>query len=432
MKLSFAEGRANASERGEDVQSFSSSQRILPAWPLYSLLYGYPLIWVLGLGQFAPTILAFIMILYMVAKKDIRIFPTQWLWLVLAIWCVVCTVSLRGGSDIMAWGIRFLVIFNAGVFGLYYFNARESISSRSIIGGLVALWYTVVILGWFAIFFSDFRVTTPMSFLIPGGMLQNPLVKDYVLPPLAEVQMPWGAPEPYLRPAAPFPYANSWGLAFAFLTPVVISAMTASKRFWTKFVLGISIVAGMVPAIQTSNRGMFISLTISIVYVIIRQILNGNLKIAAYALGTTVLVAVGLQLSGAVEKILGRQEYSDSTGTRSLLYEHTWQAVQKSPLVGYGTARPDYEVGISMGTQGYLWALMFCFGLIGLGLFLAFMLSSIISTASITSSAGYWLHSVPVAAACIFVIYSFDTMQMASMMLCLAMLMRSSVYREGL
>lgn len=432
MALSLFEPRqVHRYAEGSD-EDLARQQRVLPAWPLFTLFYGYPLIWVLGMGQFAPTLLSIVMLFYMGVRKNILIFKTHWIWIALIIWCVVCTVSLRGGSDILAWGIRFLVIFNACVYSVYYFNARERITPQALLGGLVALWYTVVILGWFAIFFPDFRVTTPMSFLIPGGMLQNPLVKDYVLPPLAEVQEPWGAPEPYIRPAAPFPYANSWGLAFALLTPIVLAMISASDRKRTKVILALSILAGAVPAIATSNRGMFIGLTISVVYVIFRQVLNGNLKLAFYALLFMILVGITLVATGAVAQILGRQEYSDSTGTRSMLYEHTWEAVLKSPLVGYGTARPDPEAGISMGTQGYLWALMFCFGLVGLGLFIAFMWSSIFTTASLNSNAGYWIHSVPVAAACIFVIYSFDSMQMASMMLCLALLMRSTTYREGL
>lgn len=432
MILSLFEPRKGDRYTEESVESSTHRGRVLPAWPLYTLLYGYPLLWVLGLGQFAPTILAFVMIFYMVLYKEIIIFKSQWIWFVLTIWCIVCTVSLHGGSDILAWGIRFLVIFNAGVYSVYYFNARERITIQSVLGGLVTLWYTIVVLGWLAMFFPEFRVATPMSFLIPEGLQQNPLVKDYVHPPLAEVQMPWGAPEPYVRPAAPFPYANSWGLAFTFLTPVVVAVISATKRTRTKIILGLSIGAGIVPAIETSNRGMFIGLALCIAYVIFRQVLNGNLRLAVYAVVTTLVVIWGLYASGAVAKILGRQEYSDSTGTRSLLYEHTWQAVLKSPVIGYGTARPDYEVGISMGTQGYLWALMFCFGLVGLGLFISFILYSLLATWNIQSDAGYWLHGVVVAACFVFTIYSFDTMQMASLMLCLAMLMRSTVYREGL
>ncbi|GAA1047301.1 MULTISPECIES: O-antigen ligase family protein [Rothia] len=414
------------------VDSAYSKIPALPAWPLYTLLYGFPLIWALGLGQFAPTILAIIMVFYMVVRRNILVYKTQWIWFALIFWCVVSTVSLHGGSDILAWGLRWVNILNVGIYGVYFFNARTSITNQGLMGGLVTVWYTVVILGYLALLFPEFRLTTPMSFLLPGGLKQNELVRDYVMPPLAEIQLPWGAPEPYIRPSAPFPYANSWGLAFTFLTPVVIATLMAADKLRTKIILGISIILGLVPAIATSNRGMFIGLGIAVVYVVLRYVLSGNLKVAFYSVVAAALAVAGLFASGAIAKILGRQEYSDSTGGRASLYQATWDAVMQSPVVGYGTSRMNVSIGISMGTQGYLWALMFCFGLVGLALFVIFMLSSIISTWDVQSAAGLWIHSVPVTAICVFIFYSFDIMQMAAMMLCLTMIMRSQVNGEGI
>lgn len=414
------------------VDSAYSKIPALPAWPLYTLLYGFPLIWALGLGQFAPTILAIIMVFYMVVRRSILVYKTQWIWFALIFWCVVSTVSLHGGSDILAWGLRWVNILNVGIYGVYFFNARTSITNQGLMGGLVTVWYTVVILGYLALLFPEFRLTTPMSFLLPGGLKQNELVRDYVMPPLAEIQLPWGAPEPYIRPSAPFPYANSWGLAFTFLTPVVIATLMAADKLRTKIILGISIILGLVPAIATSNRGMFIGLGIAVVYVVLRYVLSGNLKVAFYSVVAAALAVAGLFASGAIAKILGRQEYSDSTGGRASLYQATWDAVMQSPVVGYGTSRMNVSIGISMGTQGYLWALMFCFGLVGLALFVIFMLSSIISTWDVQSAAGLWIHSVPVTAICVFIFYSFDIMQMAAMMLCLTMIMRSQVNGEGI
>ncbi|WP_346843525.1 O-antigen ligase family protein [uncultured Rothia sp.] len=414
------------------VDSAYSKIPALPAWPLYTLLYGFPLIWALGLGQFAPTILAIIMVFYMVVRRNILVYKTQWIWFALIFWCVVSTVSLHGGSDILAWGLRWVNILNVGIYGVYFFNARTSITNQGLMGGLVTVWYTVVILGYLALLFPEFRLTTPMSFLLPGGLKQNELVRDYVMPPLAEIQLPWGAPEPYIRPSAPFPYANSWGLAFTFLTPVVIATLMAADKLRTKIILGISIILGLVPAIATSNRGMFIGLGIAVVYVVLRYVLSGNLKVAFYSVVAAALAVAGLFASGAIAKILGRQEYSDSTGGRASLYQATWDAVMQSPVVGYGTSRMNVSIGISMGTQGYLWALMFCFGLVGLALFVIFMLSSIISTWDVQSAAGLWIHSVPVTAICVFIFYSFDIMQMTAMMLCLTMIMRSQVNGEGI
>ena len=38
----------------------------LPAWPILVLLYGFPLVWAMGMMQFAPTLLAAAMIVLMV------------------------------------------------------------------------------------------------------------------------------------------------------------------------------------------------------------------------------------------------------------------------------------------------------------------------------------------------------------------------------
>lgn len=416
----------------EPAELVAEKGKDLPAWPLYTLLYGYPVIWALGLGQFAPTMLAVVMFFYMIVRGHIMIFTTHWVWFALVLWCLLCTVSLNGGTDILAWGLRWVNIFDVGIYSVYFFNARRTIPLRSILGGLVGLWATVVVLGYLALLFPDFRLNTPMGMIMPEGLKRNELVRDYVMPPLAEVQRPWGAPEPYIRPSAPFPYANSWGLAFTFLTPVVIATLMLAEKKRTKVILSIALCLGLIPAIATSNRGMFLGLGISVVYVIFRYILRGNLKVAFYSCLAAIIAIFGLIVSGAFAQILGRQEYSDSTGGRAALYAETWDAVLQSPLVGYGTPRMSVSVGVSMGTQGYFWTLLFCFGIVGLGFFVVFMLASIINTWNMKSAAGLWIHAVPISAICVFVFYSFDIMQLTAMMLCFTMCMRSIVYEEGL
>lgn len=432
MVVSLFEPRKGTRFSEETNGRFDNPRQPLPAWPLYTLLYGYPIIWVLGLSQFVPTILSMVMVFYMVLRRRIIFFSSHWIWLALIVWTVVCTVSLDKPTDVIAWGLRFLVIFNAGVYSVYFLNARERITSQGVMGGLISLWYTVVVLGWLALFFSEFRLTTPMSLVMPQSLVSNELVRNYVMPPLAEVQRPWGAPEPFIRPSAPFPYANSWGLAYSFLTPVVLAMITAASRMRTKLILSLSVLVSLYPAIATSNRGMFIGLGICLAYVIFRQILAGNLKVALAAFAGTLMAIAGLIYVGAFARILGRQEYSNSTGGRASLYQATWEEVLKSPLIGYGNPRMNVSIGVSMGTQGYLWTLMFCFGLVGLALFVAFMMHSVASTWNVQSSTAIWIHSVPVVASFVFTFYSFDTMQMATMMLCLSIIIRSIVYREGL
>ena len=85
-----------------------------------------------------------------------------------------------------------------------------------------------------------------------------------------------------------------------------------------------------------------------------------------------------------------------------------------------------------MGTQGYLWTLMFCFGFVGLALFLFFILSTIVAGARVGTAAGYWLHSLPVASCVVFIFYSFDIAQLSILLLASMACLRSVQEGEGL
>ncbi len=404
----------------------------LPAWPILTLLYGFPLIWAFGLMQFAPSILAMLMIVLMVMRRRVLVHSTMWIWFALMFWGLVCTVSLENASELLGWLQRYMNIFNVGIYTLYFFNARERIPNHLMLGGLLTIWFTVVILGYLALAFPDFRLRTPMSFLLPGSLLGNDLVRDYVLPPMAEVQMPWGVDVPYVRPSAPFPYANSWGLAYALLTPVVFAVITGVHSKKIQVALGLAVVLSLVPAVATSNRGMFIGLGSAFAYVLLRLLLKGDWR----ALGIGAVLGVGvvsyLFVSGAVGEILGRQEFSDSTGGRASLYTLTFEYTLRSPLVGYGTSKMADSVGVSMGTQGQVWALMFCFGFVGLGLFLLYVISVLVNTWNIASVTGMWVHSVIVSALAVVFFYSFDVIQLTVLMFSAALMMRSRMYGEGL
>ncbi len=237
--------------------SAQAPRKRLPAWPLLTLFYGFPAFWALGLLQIVPLVLSVTMVIYLTIRGGVRVPRSLWIWAAFIFWVIVCTVSLEDVTDYIAWTLRFVNILNAGVYALYYFNAKESISINQLLGSLTALWVTVVVLGWGGVLFPEVRVQTPMSYVVPQSFMSNSLVKDYMLPPFAEVQNPWGAPEPYVRPAAPFPYANSWGLAFTVLTPVMFAFFARTRSWLLRIFLAIVLGASVVPLVATSNRGMF-------------------------------------------------------------------------------------------------------------------------------------------------------------------------------
>lgn len=142
---------------------------------------------------------------YLTIRGNVRVPGSLWVWGAFCVWVVVAALALTRSTDMIGWGLRFVNILSAGIYALYYYNARSSISLNRLLGGLATLWVTLIVLGYGGVLFPEFRLRTPMSFIMPSGFMQNPLVRDYMLPPLAEVQRPWGAPEAYIRPSAPFP-----------------------------------------------------------------------------------------------------------------------------------------------------------------------------------------------------------------------------------
>ena len=177
---------------------------------------------------------------------------------------------------------------------------------------------------------------------------------------------------------------------------------------------------------------MFIGLGFATAYVIIRLIIGRYWGLVTAAGVMVVGVVTALIASGTVAAILGRQQYSDSTGGRAALYRSTWAASLESPIVGSGTPRMELSVGVSMGTQGYLWTLMFCFGFVGLAIYALFILSILGEGLKVRTPAGFWLHSIPVCSCVVIIFYSFDVAQLSVLLLSAMACIRARYYREEL
>src|SRR5690606_35735061 len=166
----------------------------------------------------------------------------------------------------------------------------------------------LVVLGTLGTIFPDVRITTPLAQVLPGSLLSNELVRELVQPRLAEVQEPWGVEEPFVRPAAPFPYTNSWGMAYAMLTPMMVLVWTKLSSRALRVLLAIGLAGSLYPAVQTSNRGMLIALGVFTVYIGVRHMLAGNGKVGLVVFGALGAVAGVLAATGAFAAIAGRQE----------------------------------------------------------------------------------------------------------------------------
>jgi hypothetical protein len=403
----------------------------LPAWPVYALIAGFPVAWALGASAFAAPVMAGVMVTMMLLRRRLQIVPGILPWFAFIAWAVAAASMLTGLMQAVGYLQRLADIISVGIAILYYVNARERLSGGRVIGSMVVLWCAMVVLGVLATQFPDVRLSTPVALLLPESIRANDLVSQLVSPPLAEVQRPWGAARPYNRPAAPFPYANSWGAAYTILTPVVFAFLARRPSRRVRWALVAMLVVSLWPAVETSNRGMFLGIALSVAYFVGRLALQGRILPAIGAALALVAAAAFFFASGAAASILGRQQYSNSTGTRADVYAETIRVTAQSPFLGWATPQDDATIGIALGTQGHAWTLMFSYGFVGLGLFLVFLWGAIFRTWGAATDSQLWLHSVLITVAATMWFYGLGTIQLMCVALIAAVLLRDRYQRAG-
>lgn len=412
------------STRADDVHE------ALPAWPVLAMLWGFPVFWLLGATVIAGVALTVVMLSYLAHHRAVRLVPGVYAFAAFLVWVIPCVVMIDSTARLLGYAYRLSILLIVGTAFVYTISAGGRLGRRQIVNGLTFVWLFTIAGGLVGLLIPEARLTTPVGLLLPQGLTGNEYVYDLFFPPMAEVQQPFGSPVEFVRPSAPFPYANSWGVAIVLLTPVAVACFLQTRSRLVRAVLVIGLVLMIAPALGTSNRGMFAGLVLAAVYVVVRLAIRDRaapvLSIAALGVvGAVVLIANGL-----LTQISTRQQYGDSAGTRLSLYQETLERTVRSPLLGYGAPRPSVsEPLVSAGTQGYVWMLMFSFGFVGLALFLTFLWGTTLRTWRAPGDVDIVLHSVLVVASFIVVFYGLDIMQLLSIMLVAAVLLRR---RHGL
>lgn len=380
----------------------------LPAWPVLVLLWGMGAWWALGLLPFYTAIMALPMVAFLFQRGRVELVPGSLPFSVFVAWMLPCALMLDSTGRLLGFGVRFTQFAAVAVIIVYVVNARTSLTTARLLAGLTAMWAFVIFGGYLGLFWPEGELRNTVGLLLPASVLQNEYVSDLVFPQFAEIQTPWGAVEPFLRPSAPFAYTNGWGAAITILTPIAVAYAIAIRTAKATIFLIIGIALSIPPAIATSNRGLFIGLATVVGYVLIRLLFRGKWVPFLWLSFLGVALAVILLLSGMLDRITERQDTVDTTAGRSDLYTETFERTLVSPLFGYGAPRPSYTSEISVGTQGTLWNLLFCFGFVGLGLFAWFLLSAIARTWAAPNVSALWLHGSLIASAVMSVFYGLD------------------------
>ncbi|WP_283135411.1 O-antigen ligase family protein [Rhizohabitans arisaemae] len=370
--------------------------------PIGILLVGYPLWWALGFGGLIVVVLAVPMAVILWRRRPLLLPRGFGLWsLILVGYLASATMlgatpagthgDLRAGR-IAGYLMRLALYLALLIVVLYIGNLTERELPRlALIRMLGVLFLVTVAGGLLGVLAPGFEYTAPIERLLPDWIGGNSFVRNLIHPTAAQTQYVLGYAAP--RPEAPFEWANAWG------SNVSVLLVWFTVGWWVyggtrRRVIAVAVVAlAAIPVVHSLNRGLWIALAFSAVYLVLR------LARQRKALGVAVLTAC-LTLGGAVFLITPlhaivaqRIESPHSNEVRGHTVTRTLEAALASPVLGYGntrnavgnhrsatTAKTSWcaECGHPpLGSDGQLWLLLMTQGFIGAGLYVAFFAGAV-------------------------------------------------------
>lgn len=378
-----------------------------PAWPIVAFLAGWPIWWALGIGDYFPIVLAFPMVRRMYywrvrRERTIRVPPGFLLFVAFIIVAIVAaaamsltppdTVVTPTGSRYISWAMRTGVYVAVAIMLVYAGNLTEEELSRRRLAWLLGLVGIYTAAGGMAgVLDKHFQFTSPLAYLLPKSLSSNGLLQMMLHPGFSQVQNFLGFAEG--RPRAPFDYTNMWGNCLAILLPwLMVVWWSYGSRKERRRLLIVCAVA-LVPVVYSLDRGLWVGIGISILYVALRFAARGRLALLAGLCGVVALVAVVVLASPLQSLIQQRLSHGKSNAVRSSLSGLAITDALSSPIIGYGDTRHEQgstnsiAVGKTakchtcgsrdIGGNGQFWMLLITSGFLGAALYCAFFLYGI-------------------------------------------------------
>lgn len=363
----------------------------LPSWPVVWLFVGIPLWWVLGVGGFVWQIFALPMALGLFMKRDVRCPRGFGIWLLFLFWMCVSATQLHGTARIAAYAYRGSLYLSATVLLLYVFNmSRERFTNERAFAVLAAAWIATVAGGFAGLVASHVQFRSVAEVVLPHSLTSIPFIKSIVHPRIADVTHLLGYP--VARPIAPYNYTNQWGANLALLTPFFLLDLrrrSAERRALVRWLL---LLAAIVPVVISLNRGLWISVSVGLLYVALRFTVGGNRQ-ARRILAVSLLAVIGLGVLSPLGQVVSDRLAHPNTKARQSLYQSAEQHALDSPVFGYGAPIESSDSGPSVGTHGQLWTVLISHGVIGAGFFVGWLLFAFADTWKTTPSL-LWMNAV--------------------------------------
>jgi hypothetical protein len=394
-------------------------------WPVLALFGAFPLWWALGLSSVIWILLALPMLGWLLARGRARVPKGFGLWLAFLFWMLLSATQLDEARRWYAFSYRAVLYLSMTVMFVYVYNLpRSPVPARRIVLAMTLFWATVICFGFAALASPSFRLTTPVSLLLPEELAANPFAQDLFSARLAQVQTFIGYALP--RPAAPFTYTNEWGGAVGLLTPMALAGLGMLRSYLTRNVVRLLLVASLIPIVVSANRGLWVGLGVGLGYAAVRVALRGNARALVAILAFLAVIAALVTLTPLERYVSDRLAHQHSNERRESLSSQALQGALERPLLGYGGPResPDLVNAPEIGTHGQIYLVVFSQGIPGLAFFLGWWLWALWVSHRGATGPPLWCHVMLLIGILEFAYYDMMPTQLHLMMVVAAVAWR--------
>jgi hypothetical protein len=378
-----------------------------PSWPITILLVGYPVWWALGIADFMWILLALPMAARMIGwrvhrSRSVRVPHGFGLWLLFLV-CAIAGGAVLGltapgtvpspvSHRLLSYTNRTASYIGITILFLYAGNLTETELPRRRLAqmlGLVAVYTTIG--GVAAMLRPHLAFTSPLEIVLPHRLQSNPFIHAVTHPGLAQVQNVLGSAN--ARPKAPFDYTNTWGECLTLLLPWLIVGWWYAGTSRRRLLVASVVIVASVPLLYSLNRAAWAGAGLSLVFLLlwIQAKRRGALIVtlcAGFLVALVIVVATPLP-----NVVSSRIAHPQSNNLRAGLSGLAVSDALASPVIGYGDTRkqrgslktiargPSQQCPQcgqqDVGSNGQLWLLLVCNGLLGTALYLGFFATGI-------------------------------------------------------
>ncbi len=411
-------------------------------WPLATYVYLYPFWWVLGISKVILFILIVPMIWSLVQHRRIRVPRGFGIYLMFLFWVALGVTMLwvrapgteakTGLGPLVGFGYRSMWYAAITVVCLYVLNAdRTRLTTTRVTRMFGYLFVITTAGGLLGVLMPTLDFPSVLELFLPSSFTKQEFMNALFHPRVALQSEFLGYSQP--RVTAPYSYPNTWGNAYGLLVPFFVFAWLGRDAGWRRWVGPAILLASAVPVVYSLNRGLWVGLGVSATWVVLRRLAAGDLRALAAAGLAGVVLAVSLVATPLGATIVTRVSTPHSDERRqdtvAEVFRTTWES---SPVLGYGSTRQMVSNFNSiagggtpgchqcsappLGTQGFLWGLVFMTGFVGATLMVSFLLWQLWLNARRSTSLALLASTVLVTSVFYFLFYdALDLPMMVTM-----------------